>query len=238
MKKLTKQRNAFTLIELLVVIAIIGILAGLAGAAIPAAMDTVRRLQASNNLRSIAQSYTNYSQSGSGGKTRNISNKGSNPEKGQATTVADYAEVLARYAGLTQGDIWYVDSDNAIQGDIPHTVLSETTTGSNQLKDVSPISWAVVVNAQKSPKNQSGYPIAWLRGLSTDGTWDETAPFGEGRGIIAFMDGSVTQVANLNLDEVLMRADGKGTTANYQEAITPASSGASGNQPAVLEDKP
>ncbi|MBQ6705682.1 MAG: type II secretion system protein [Opitutales bacterium] len=235
MKNLKKLRKGFTLIELLVVIAIIGILAGLASQAIPAAFNTVYRMRATNNLRSIAQSYINYSQSGA--KARNISNKGSNPEKGQASSVADYAEVLARYAGLTSGKVWYVDSDPNLQGEPPATVLSETTSGTNQLKDLSPISWAVVANAQKNPKNQSGYPIAWLRGLSSDGTWDENAPFGANAGIIAFADGSVVQVNNLQLDEVLMRADGKGTTANYQEAITSGSAG--GNLvPTVLEDKP
>ena len=235
MKILKKHRKGFTLIELLVVIAIIGILAGLAGAGIPAAMNTVRQMQASAKLRSIGQAYTSYSTSG--GKTRNISNKGSNPEKGQATSVADYAEVLARYAGLTDARTWYVESDNAIQGEIPMTVLSETTTGSNQLKDVSPISWAVVANAQRNPKNQSGYPMAWLRGLISDGTWAEDAPFGSGVGIILFADGSVQKVSNLQLDQVMMKADGKGTTSNYQEAITSGSS-SGGLVPTVLEDKP
>lgn len=235
MKNNKKQRKGFTLIELLVVIAIIGILAGLATQAIPAAFSAVNRMRATNNVRSIAQAYINYSQNGP--KTRNISSKGSNPEKGQANSVADYAEVLARYAELTSGAVWYVDSDNAITGEIPATVLSETTTGSNQLKDVSPISWAVVANAQKSPKNTSGYPIAWLRGLETSGKWAEDAPFGEAHGIIAFADGSVVQVNNLSIDEVLMRADGKGTTSSYQEAISSGTSSGS-LQPTVLEDKP
>lgn len=235
MKNLKKIRKGFTLIELLVVIAIIGILAGLAGAAIPAAMNTVKQMQASNKLRSIGQAYINYSQNGS--KIRNISNKGSDPAKGQANSVADYAEVLARYSSLTDGRTWYVDADNAIQGDIPMTVLSETTTGNNLLKEVTPISWAVVVNAQRNPKNLSGYPIAWLRGLTNDGTWAEDAPFGSSAGMIAFADGSVIKVNNLNLDEVLMRADGKGTTANYLEAIRSSSGSSTGNQPDVLEDK-
>lgn len=217
MKKYSKIRKGFTLVELLTVIAIIGILAAISFSAGPAAMGMVRRMVAGNNLRSIAIAAKNYSDQNRGRVIR----EGGEPEKGRANSPADYAEILARAGLLTDASIWYVESDDALEDqEIPKTVLSEVTTGTNQLRDVKPVSWAVVVNRKKSPKNESLYPVAWLRGLNTSGEWGEDAPFGERRGIIVFADTNVRQVDSLQIeDNMLLSADGKTQTSNYQEAI-------------------
>lgn len=230
MKVLKKQRKGFTLIELLTVIAIIGILAGLASAGIPMAMNTARQMSAQSNLRSIAQAVVSLRNQG-----KIINNNGSDAKKYQATDVAGFAEVLARYANLTTGETWVVGSDVDGYTSLPKHVLSEINDGTNELSG-NAISWDVVVNARRNPKDETGYPIAWLRGLSTSGEWDEDAPFGQGVGMIAFADGHIKKVPNLLSDEdQLSSYDGKSTTSSYQDAIGANASGGSSRKPTVLK---
>lgn len=231
MKKiLKKQRKGFTLIELLTVIAIIGILAGLASAGIPMAMNKARQMGAQSDLRSIAQAIVSLRQDG-----KIISNKGSDAKKYQANNVATFAEVLARYAGLTTGDTWVVGSDVDGYSTVPKHVLSEVDDGTNNLSGY-PISWDVVANAKRNPKDEVGYPIAWLRGLSTSGEWDEKSPFGK-YGIMAFADGHIKSYSNGNIlaeEDQLSSYDGKSQTSSYMDAIG-ANTGGAGNKPTVLK---
>lgn len=223
-----KKRKGFTLIELLTVIAIIGILAGLAAGGIPMAMNKARQMVASNNLRNIAQAVFNLRSNG-----KYIS-QGSNAKAYQANDVATFAEVLARYTEVRAGEIWVVGKDVEGYSPMPQHVLSEIDDGTNELSG-NPISWDVVVNAKRSPKDETAYPIAWLRGLQTAGEWDEDAPFGKTFGLIAFADGHVRNVTNLLYGEdQLSSYDGKSSTSSYMDAIG-ANSGGSGKKPQVLK---
>ena len=229
MKQLKKSRKGFTLIELLTVIAIIGILAGLASAGIPMAMNKARQMVASNNLRSIAQAIVSIRNEG-----KIITNNGSDARKYQASDVAGFAEVLARYTSVREGETWVVGSDVDGYTTVPQHVLSEIDDGTNELSGGA-ISWDVVVNARRNPKDEVGYPIAWLRGLGTDGQWEEDAPFGRAYGLIAFADGHVKSVTNLLAEEdQLSSYDGKSQTSNYMDAIG-ANSGSAARKPTVLK---
>jgi len=225
-----KQRKGFTLIELLTVIAIIGILAGLASAGIPAAMNAANQMTATNSLRSIAQAVVNLRNEG-----KIINNNGSDAKKYQATTVAGFAEVLARYASISGGKTWVVGSDEDGYTNIPQHVLSEVDDGTNELEG-NAISWDVVANARKNPKDATGYPIVWLRGLQTSGEWEEDAPFGKGVGMIAFADGHVKKVTNLLAeDDQLSSYDGKTRTSNYTDAIGANTGSGNARKPTVLK---
>ncbi len=227
--KIRKFRRGFTLIELLTVIAIIGILAGLASAGIPMAMTKARQMAASNNLRSIAQAIVTLRND-----NKIITNNGSDAKKYQATDVAGFAEVLARYTAVRSGDVWIVGSDVDDYTSIPAHVLSEVDDGTNELSGA--VSWDVVANARRNPKDEVAYPIAWLRGLSTSGEWDEDSPFGKSYGLIAFADGHVRNYTNLlSEDDQLSSYDGKTRTASYQDAIGANSGSSSGHKPTVLK---
>ncbi len=231
MKIQKSSRKGFTLIELLTVIAIIGILAGLASQAIPMAMNKANQLSASSKLRDISQAIYGLRVDG------NIIKQGSDPESYKASTVAEFAEVLARYTGVNKGATWIVGPDEDDYDTVPSHVLSEIDDGTNELSGA--ISWSVVVNAKKNGiKDQSAYPVAWLRGLSTGGEWDEDAPFEGKFGLIAFADGHVQSYTNGNLkrdEDKLTSFDGKTTTTSYSDAIGTSSSG--NTKPTVLEGK-
>lgn len=209
------QRKGFTLIELLTVIAIIGLLAGVLFSVGPAAMKAAQKSAASTSLKQIATSYINFAQGS--GRSRNIT-EGSNPRNGQANSPALYAEVLARYADASSAKAWYIESDDALSSSIvPETVLSNIKDGTNQMQSVSPVSYAVVVNASKNLDDR--YPIIWTRGLKPVGEWEEKSPWGKG-GHIAFGDGHVMWYDNLNLDgNRLTNRENGNETSNYQEAI-------------------
>ena len=130
MKQLKKSRKGFTLIELLTVIAIIGILAGLASAGIPMAMNKARQMVASNNLRSIAQAIVSIRNEG-----KIITNNGSDARKYQASDVAGFAEVLARYTSVREGETWVVGSDVDGYTTVPQHVLSEQSERRSRLPD-------------------------------------------------------------------------------------------------------
>jgi prepilin-type N-terminal cleavage/methylation domain-containing protein len=211
-----RNRQGFTLVELLTVIAIIGILAAVLVPGVQAAMKLARKNAASGNVRQIALSYRIFATQG--GKSRSIQ-EGSNPKNGQASTPAQYAEVLARYADLRSGEIWYIDSDDKLSAQtIPPNVLSQGDDGNNLLQSVSPISWAVVVGASKNLTDQ--YPLIWTRGLDTSGTWKEDSPWRREGGHIAFGDAHVRWYDNLNLDgNRLTNLTNGNETSSYQEAI-------------------
>ncbi len=65
-------------------------------------------------------------------------------------------------------------------------------------------------------------PIAWTRGLQSDGTWTTFSPYGSKCGMIVFLDGRVMHYHNLSDNGgQLTRFDGKGKTANIFEALPP-----------------
>ena len=65
-------------------------------------------------------------------------------------------------------------------------------------------------------------PIAWTRGLQSDGTWAKFSPYGTTGGFIVFMGGNVQFYHNLTDDGGrLTRFDAKGKTSNILDALPP-----------------
>ena len=129
----SRNRKGFTLIELLTVIAIIGILAAVLFPGVQGVMKKAKQSAASTKLRNIAQSYITFN-SGSKFIKDAAWNTASAPTS--ATTLPQFAAVLALNAGLNSGEIWYVDADPANESaSFPKQVLLGAAGAEDVLTD-------------------------------------------------------------------------------------------------------
>jgi prepilin-type N-terminal cleavage/methylation domain-containing protein len=229
---LPKHRRGFTLVEILAVVAIIGLLAAILVPNIMTANRTTKQSLAGNNLRSIVVAYSAYSKGGEQIITRG------EVENGGANNVAQFAEVLARKAGFANAKVWYIDTDQRPASKaIPDLVIED---GTNSMVSVKPAAWAVVLNAKRNKFQSSTYPLAWTRGLGSDGKWNkESSPWGDEGGHVAFGDGHVDWKTNTSdRKNQFFKADGNDNTrvTSYQDAIGTSSSGEESSSPERVED--
>lgn len=187
----------------------------------PALVGSVRvkayRTADASNLRQIDQASLIYAQA-------------HNDQLPLATDVWDYARLLAEDAGLDNASLWTSRIDPAFNDpDRSAPVLTKGTTRphplSPEFKKIKPSLAVVLGNINTSMPATT--PIAWTRGLQTDGTWAKHSPYGsDGGGHIVFIGGNVMFFKNLGASAAtgeLIRYDGKGTTNNILEALPPGS---------------
>lgn len=203
----SSRRRAFTLVELLTVLAIIAVLTALLVPAVGKALRSARRTQAGSNIRQIALAYSMYA--GESGQPRTIT----------ATTIYDWALVLAKSGGINEATLYYNGDDPLVAASSatkPKVVAFSDGAGSWSLNsDFSgfPLSVSVVSGLQPG-SDPSTTPVAWSRGLQTDGTWvgptsGKPSPWNGEGGFVAFLDGHVEWYADLKGE------DGKGALVNY-----------------------
>ncbi|NBV38589.1 MAG: type II secretion system protein [Verrucomicrobia bacterium] len=221
-----KKRSGFTLIELLTVIAIIGILAAVLFPGVQGVMKKAKQSSAGTKVRNITQAYiafastgNKYVKSGTWSLTANTS----------ASSISDFAAVLAFNANLNTAEIWYVEADK----------LNESASFPRNVLDGAPGSQTINSNFS-SPSSTNGYqswttyaptsrnldeklPLFWARGLSTSGAWDATnGVWGSEGGHIAFGDSHVVWVQDTTSDETkfIKKSDGSTATVNWKEAVS------------------
>lgn len=200
-------RRAFTLVELLTVLAIIAVLTAILVPAVGKALRSARRTQAGANLRQIAIGYSLYASET--GQPRTIT----------ATSIYNWALTLAKGGGINEATLYYNGDDPLVASDAsthPKMVAYSDGSGNWSLNpdfDGFPLSVSVV-SALAPGSDPSTTPVAWTRGLQSDGTWAGAAsaspsPWNGDGGFVAFLDGHVEWYADLK------GADGKGALVNY-----------------------
>ena len=221
MKK--SPRAGFTLIELLTVIAIIGILAAILIPAVGAVRIKAAQATSASNLKQIYIAHSNFQINGS--RTRALkSGAWSVASPNQASNPADFAKALAWYADLNDAALYYISSaeDVATLDIIPKVVFQGTGDSRTVDPDFSnaedEISYEM---ARLSPNSASTTPLAWTKGLQSDGTWEEElekSPWGTEGGHILFGGGNVEFFDQIDLGE-LRYPDGK-PTKNISDCFT------------------
>ena len=213
---------AFTLVELLTVIAIIGILAALLIPTVGSVLDSATRSQAASNIRQIALAYATYA------------NSGSNPRTIPLTVKDPYqwAAILAEKVNLNDASLYFIGSDPAVANltDLPKMVGTFNEQGrliKNHLIG-TPVSWTLAVGiSPRAPVSIT--PLAWTRGLNSNGYWDPDSPWEGAGGHIVYLDGHIQWYDNLvgddpNGEGLLVRYTDKGATKNIIEALNPGAS--------------
>jgi prepilin-type N-terminal cleavage/methylation domain-containing protein len=203
-----QRRKGFTLVELVVVIAIIGVMMGFVLPSIGGVLERSRRSAAQNCVKKIADAYLMYR--GDKGSFDGVAN------------IGEFALLLAREGFLNDPNCYVFASDSLAQSTnkvkkstIVHGDGIQETGCWTNAKNSDSFSVNIVIDLPDSCQ-PNATPIAFTRGLKSDGAWGDKGVFKKG-GFIAFLDGKVKWFDSVA--DKLMKADMTGTTSNLKDAI-------------------
>ncbi|MDR1458316.1 MAG: prepilin-type N-terminal cleavage/methylation domain-containing protein [Puniceicoccales bacterium] len=208
---MNKDNNGFTLVELLVSIAVIGILTSMLVPAINKFMEEGRKTKGSNALSQIAKAYLQYI---------NINKESSTIDK--ADKVSDWALVLAK-AGYLNDPRMYIFPDDIGASKVQSKVICKPPNGAPDSAFAKATAFSVTVAmGVPSSSDPSITPLAWTRGLQSNGKWSTSGVYGSKGGFIAFLDGHVEWFSDLGTDttdgKLVKSSDGTATN-NISEAL-------------------
>jgi len=212
---------AFTLIELLTVIAIIGILAAIIIPTVGTVRDKAQRAVDANNLREI----TKAAQIFAGDNNDRL------PDPTQApatlvtgsTAVFRWPGILAKNGILTDPSFYFSKNDPQYPAaGLPDAIIDPAVAARNRLSANfinKTMSWEFVGGLKMS--DPATTPVAFTRGLQTNGSWNITSGvYKDTGGYISFLGGNVAFYSSTATPAPLFTNNNSGRkTADVRQAI-------------------
>lgn len=140
----------------------------------------------------------------------------------QTNSVTEYAAELARGGGLNDASQWkiFLESAESSERQGPTYVLTSDRTGIDAVFLRTQLDIAVVARGLHA-NLPAPTPIAWTRGLRSDGTWAKESPYGGEGGHIVFLGGNVRFYRTLDDAPLVRFDDPQATTTNIRQALPP-----------------
>jgi prepilin-type N-terminal cleavage/methylation domain-containing protein len=214
-----KNKSAgFSLIELLMVLGVLSILMGMLIPSVGVVRSKAQRMATAQKLRQVGMAVATYQS-----------------VTGRSLTGADLGDWMARLAaetGLREGEIYLFEEDpllGQVTASVPPALVQPGSDGIwEEIDNFNDWPIGIAVASGISPMvNPSTTPVAWTRGLTSGGRWQDFGTerpgvYGAEGGFIVYLDGHVEFHKDLALDggRLLRFSDGS-PTADIREAIGP-----------------
>ncbi len=231
--------SAFTLIELLAVIAIIGILAAVVIPTVGKVRDTAQRTVDANNLREIVKAATLYAAENDDRLPGiNLSPTTFRPSGNDATTTTHiWAAALAARGLITDPEFYSSRLDPQRPQVMPTSILVTDEDGTTINPDFASMVLSVELVGGLRMNHPASTPVAFTRGLQTNGQWSATTGvYGDAGGYVALLGGSVAYYRSLEAPDQIPASNGRPTSNLLQALPFNASATAQNPNPRVYAD--
>lgn len=224
MGKRNKLNNAFSLIEIIFVISIISMLLSLLMPSFSETKTSANKLHDMANLKNYAAAWTEYV------VTKNYGALG-DPSTDSAKEIV---EILAGLRKDNSTDTFhqdlsivnqpqnYISKKDSHASKILQPIIASNINNQNNMnafgKENIMFSYCILFGKITNCNNLDSFPLAFTRGLRTDGTWDSTyGLYGSKGGYIIFGDGHISWFDNSNTK--FLKYDKSGYSTNILDAI-------------------